>query len=70
MPPTISSLMLLEVWVPGEMSAESDLITAGFNYYFGPVHFNTLKAYDKGVSDSSQSLKLEDRLPWLPLAEW
>jgi YidC/Oxa1 family membrane protein insertase len=49
-----------EVWVPGEMSAESDLITAGFNYYFGPVHYNTLKAYDKGVSDSSQKLNLEE----------
>ena len=49
-----------EVWVPGEMSAESDLITAGFNYYFGPVHFNTLKDYDKGVSDSSQKLELEE----------
>lgn len=49
-----------EVWVPGEMSAESDLITAGFNYYFGPVHYNTLKAYDKGVSDSTQKLQLEE----------
>ncbi|HCC85365.1 MAG TPA: membrane protein insertase YidC [Porphyromonadaceae bacterium] len=49
-----------EVWVPCEMSAESDLITAGFNYYFGPVHYNTLKAYDKGVSDSSQKLNLEE----------
>lgn len=49
-----------EVWVPGEMSAGSDLITAGFNYYFGPVHYNTLKAYDKGVSDSSQKLNLEE----------
>ncbi|MFA5210734.1 MAG: membrane protein insertase YidC, partial [Proteiniphilum sp.] len=49
-----------EVWVPGEISADSDLITAGFNYYFGPVHFNTLKAYDKGVSDSSQKLELEE----------
>ncbi|HHT33982.1 MAG: membrane protein insertase YidC [Proteiniphilum sp.] len=49
-----------EVWVPVEISADSDLITAGFNYYFGPVHFNTLKAYDKGVNDSSQKLELEE----------
>ncbi len=49
-----------EVWVPGEVDAESDLITAGFNYYFGPVHYKTLKAYDKGVSDSSQKLQLEE----------
>lgn len=49
-----------EVWVPGEVDAEKDLITAGFNYYFGPVHYKTLKAYDKGVSDSSQKLQLEE----------
>ena len=49
-----------EVWVPGVVSAESDLITAGFNYYFGPVHYNTLKAYDKEVSDSSQKLQLQE----------
>ncbi|MDD2511918.1 MAG: membrane protein insertase YidC [Proteiniphilum sp.] len=49
-----------EVWVPGEMSADSDLITAGFNYYFGPVHYKTLKAYDKGVSDSTQKLQLQE----------
>lgn len=49
-----------EVWVPGEVDAENDLITAGFNYYFGPVHYKTLKAYDKGVSDSSQKLQLEE----------
>jgi YidC/Oxa1 family membrane protein insertase len=49
-----------EVWVPGVVSADSDLITAGFNYYFGPVHYNTLKAYDKEVSDSSQKLQLQE----------
>ena len=49
-----------EVWVPGDVDAEKDLITAGFNYYFGPVHYKTLKAYDKGVSDSSQKLQLEE----------
>jgi len=49
-----------EIWVPGEVSADSDLITAGFNYYFGPVHYNTLKAYDKEVSDSSAKLELQE----------
>jgi YidC/Oxa1 family membrane protein insertase len=49
-----------EIWVPGEVSADSDLITAGFNYYFGPVHYNTLKAYDKEVSDSSSKLELQE----------
>lgn len=49
-----------EMWVPGEVSADSDLITAGFNYYFGPVHYNTLKAYDKEVVDSTQKLELEE----------
>ena len=49
-----------EVWSPVEVSAESDLISAGFKYYFGPVHFNTLKAYDDGVSSSSDKLELEE----------
>jgi YidC/Oxa1 family membrane protein insertase len=49
-----------EVWAPVEISTESDLISAGFNYYFGPVHYNTLKAYDDGVSNSSDKLELEE----------
>src|SRR5690554_7263026 len=49
-----------EVWSPVEVSAESDLITAGFKYYFGPVHYNTLKAYDDDVSKSSDKLELEE----------
>lgn len=49
-----------EVWVPGEISAEHDLITAGFNYYFGPVHYNTLKAYDKDITNSSDKLHLQE----------
>lgn len=48
-----------EVWVPGEMSADSDLISAGFKYYFGPVHYNTLKAYDKDVNKDVR-LELEE----------
>lgn len=49
-----------EVWVPAEMSSNSDLVTAGFNYYFGPVHYNTLKAYDNEVANSVDKLKLEE----------
>ncbi len=48
-----------EVWIPGELSVDSDLISAGFKYYFGPVHYNTLKAYDKDVSSSAR-LELEE----------
>jgi YidC/Oxa1 family membrane protein insertase len=49
-----------EVWSPVEVSPDSDLISAGFKYYFGPVHYNTLKAYDNGVSNSSDKLELEE----------
>src|SRR5690554_1603410 len=49
-----------EIWSPIEISTESDLITAGFKYYFGPVHYNTLKAYDDNVSKSSDKLELEE----------
>lgn len=48
-----------EVWAPVEISTESDLISAGFNYYFGPVHYNTLKSYDDGVNNSDK-LELEE----------
>lgn len=49
-----------EVWSPVEVSPDGDLISAGFKYYFGPVHYNTLKAYDDGVSSSSDKLELEE----------
>lgn len=49
-----------EVWAPVEVSTESDLISAGFKYYFGPVHYNTLKAYDSEVKNSSDKLELEE----------
>ncbi|MDD2313522.1 MAG: membrane protein insertase YidC [Proteiniphilum sp.] len=49
-----------EVWVPGEVSTESDLISAGFQYYFGPVHYNTLKAYDKEIKEGTEKLELEE----------
>ena len=49
-----------EIWAPVEVSTEGDLISAGFKYYFGPVHYNTLKAYDDGASSSSDKLELEE----------
>ena len=51
-----------EGWVPATISPDSDLITAGFNYYFGPVHYNTLKAYDAEVEDNSDKLQLEENV--------
>lgn len=51
-----------EGWMPAVISPESDLITAGFNYYFGPVHYNTLKAYDKDVANSVDKLQLEENV--------
>ena len=43
-----------EVWAPVTISTESDLITANFRYYFGPVHYNILKAYDEGVENGNK----------------
>ncbi|WP_298645928.1 membrane protein insertase YidC [uncultured Proteiniphilum sp.] len=51
-----------EGWVPVMVSPDSDLVSAGFNYYFGPVHYNTLKAYDKDVADSADKLQLEENV--------
>lgn len=51
-----------EVWVPVTVSPDSDLVTAGFNYYFGPVHYSTLKAYDKGIKDKADKLDLEENV--------
>jgi YidC/Oxa1 family membrane protein insertase len=48
-----------EVWAPATIDANEDLVSAGFNFYFGPVHFNTLKAYDAGIV-SDERLKLEE----------
>lgn len=48
-----------EVWAPATISAESDLVSAGFNYYFGPVHYNTLKEYDEGL-ENGDKLKLQE----------
>ncbi|MDR0422368.1 MAG: membrane protein insertase YidC [Proteiniphilum sp.] len=51
-----------EGWMPAVISPDIDLITAGFNYYFGPVHYNTLKAYDRDVADSAGKLQLEENV--------
>jgi YidC/Oxa1 family membrane protein insertase len=48
-----------EVWAPATIDANEDLVSAGFNFYVGPVHFNTLRAYDAGVA-SDERLKLEE----------
>lgn len=50
-----------EAWAPVTLSAESDLIYANFKYYFGPVHYNTLKAYDDGVA-SEDRLDLQENV--------
>lgn len=51
-----------EGWVPVTISPDSDLLTAGFNYYFGPVHFNTLKAYDRDVVNRVDRLQLQENV--------
>lgn len=49
-----------EIWAPVTVSPEGDLLTAGFNYYFGPVHYNTLKVYDENVQNNAEKLDLEE----------
>ncbi len=49
-----------EVWAPVQISPESDLVSAGFKYYFGPVHYTTLKAYNEGAVSSSDKLELQE----------
>ncbi len=49
-----------EVLVPVTASADGDEFTAGFHYYFGPVHYNTLKGYDKDIKDKADKLELEE----------
>ncbi|RNC64635.1 membrane protein insertase YidC [Proteiniphilum sp. X52] len=51
-----------EGWVPAMVSPDSDLLTAGFSYYFGPVHYNTLKAYDKDVAHNTDKLQLQENV--------
>src|SRR5690554_1708388 len=50
-----------EAWAPVTLSVDSDLITASFNYYFGPVHYNTLKAYDEGLANGDK-LNLQENV--------
>lgn len=49
-----------EVWAPAIINSENDMVSAGFKYYFGPVHYNTLKSYDAELSSSSDKLELEE----------
>jgi YidC/Oxa1 family membrane protein insertase len=37
-----------EIWAPPTISADEDLVSASFNLYFGPVHFNTLRDISVG----------------------
>ena len=36
---------------------------SGFRFYFGPNHYNTLKAYDKDVASADQKLDLKQLIP-------
>lgn len=51
-----------EAWVPITQSTDSDLLTAGFQYYFGPVHYKTLKAYDKELPKGEEKLELQENV--------
>lgn len=57
-----------EVWAPITPVPGKDELVATFKYYIGPVHYNTLKAYDSGVAKNDK-LYLEDMVylgyPWL-----
>ena len=44
---------------PVTMDADRDLISASFRHYFGPVHFNTLRAFDAGLAGDEQ-LRLQE----------
>jgi YidC/Oxa1 family membrane protein insertase len=48
-----------EVWAPVTLSTDTDLVSTHFNYYFGPVHYNTLKAYDADLSKGDR-LQLQE----------
>lgn len=51
-----------EVWAPCRVDKEKDLVTARFRYYLGPVHYNTLKAYDRQVADGGEKLHLQENV--------
>lgn len=51
-----------EAWVPVTTNPEIDEYKTGFRYYFGPVHYNSLKAYDKDVKNSSDKLFLQEQV--------
>jgi len=56
-----------DVWAPITADASGDELSVGLDYYFGPAHYNTLKAYDK--QDKYQSLDLRELVdlgyPWV-----
>ncbi|MBP7180299.1 MAG: membrane protein insertase YidC [Dysgonomonadaceae bacterium] len=51
-----------EAMVPVSVDEADDAYYAGFRYYFGPVHYYTLKAYDKGIDNDSDKLLLHEQV--------
>ena len=49
-----------DAWVPIVSDHEKNEYATGFRYYFGPVHYTTLKAYDKGVENPEDKLYLQE----------
>ena len=49
-----------ELWIPVAHEMQKDELSAGFNYYFGPNHFYTLRGYDKQLSGNEANLDLEE----------
>ncbi|MEA5080141.1 MAG: membrane protein insertase YidC [Dysgonamonadaceae bacterium] len=45
-----------ELMIPITVNPASNEINAGFKYYFGPVHYTTLKSYDKEYKDENLQL--------------
>ena len=51
-----------DAWVPIVSDPEKNEHAVGFRYYFGPVHYTTLKAYDKGVENPEDKLYLQEQV--------
>lgn len=52
-----------EIWAPVTVSKTGNELMAGFRYYFGPVHYLTLKKYDKAVKNGADKLHLQEIVP-------
>jgi YidC/Oxa1 family membrane protein insertase len=51
-----------DTWAPIVADPEKNEHTVGFRYYFGPVHYTTLKAYNKGVENPEDKLYLHEQV--------